>query len=90
MARQLDHDRLMSAIAARRHGVLARVVLLDAGIGAGTIDDRLRQRRLVSLHRGVYSLGHSLVRRASRLRLFDLRHSRSCSTATHIGRGRLS
>jgi uncharacterized protein DUF559 len=59
MARQLDHDRLMSAIAARRHGVLARAVLLDAGIGAGTIDDRLRQGRLVSLHRGVYSLGHA-------------------------------
>ncbi|HEV7496018.1 DUF559 domain-containing protein [Baekduia sp.] len=59
MARQLDHDRLMSAIAARRHGVLARAVLLDAGIGAGTIDDRLRQRRLVRLHRGVYGLGHA-------------------------------
>jgi Protein of unknown function (DUF559) len=59
MARQLDHDRLMSAIAARRHGVLARAVLLNAGIGAGTIDDRLRQRRLVRLHRGVYSLGHA-------------------------------
>ncbi len=49
----------MSAIAAERHGVLSRTVLLDAGIGAGTIDDRLRQGRLVSLHRGVYSLGHS-------------------------------
>lgn len=59
MARQLDHDRLMSAIAARRHGVLARAVLLEAGIGAGTIDDRLRQGRLTRLHRGVYSLGHS-------------------------------
>lgn len=59
MARQLDHDRLMSAIAARRHGVLSRTVLLEAGIGTGTIDDRLRQGRLVSLHRGVYSLGHS-------------------------------
>jgi hypothetical protein len=59
MARQLDHDRLMSAIAARRHGVLSRVVLLQAGVAPGTIDDRLRQRRLVSLHRGVYGLGHA-------------------------------
>jgi hypothetical protein len=59
MARQLDHDRLMSAIAARGHGVLARAALLEAGVGAGTIDDRLRQGRLTRLHRGVYSLGHS-------------------------------
>jgi very-short-patch-repair endonuclease len=59
MARQLDHDRLMSAMAARRHGVLSRAVLLDAGIAAGTIDGRLRQRRLVSLYRGVYGLGHA-------------------------------
>jgi len=61
MTRQLDHDALMSAIAARRHGVLSRAVLIEAGIRPGTIDDRLRQRRLVSLHRGVYGLGHAAL-----------------------------
>jgi hypothetical protein len=59
MARQLDHDRLMSALAASHHGVLARRLLIDHGVGTDTIDARLRQRRLVTVHRGVYALGHS-------------------------------
>jgi hypothetical protein len=64
MTRQLDHDRLMAALAAEHHGVLSRRVLREHGIPAGTIDDRLRQRRLVSLHRGVYALGHTQLRPA--------------------------
>jgi hypothetical protein len=64
MTRQLDHDRLIAALAAERHGVVARRVLREHGIAAGTIDDRLRQRRLVSLHRGVYALGHAQLRQA--------------------------
>jgi Protein of unknown function (DUF559) len=66
MTRQLDHDRLMAALAAARHGVLARRVLLEHGIPAGTIDDRVRQRRLVQLHRGVYAFGHAELRREGR------------------------
>ncbi|MCW2983443.1 MAG: hypothetical protein JWR63_1013 [Conexibacter sp.] len=52
----------MAVLAAERHGVLARRVLREHGIADGTIDDRLRQRRLVSLHRGVYALGHAELR----------------------------
>jgi hypothetical protein len=63
MTRQLDHDRLMAALAAQRHGVLSRRILRDAGISDGTTDDRVRQRRLVCLHRGVYALGHAELRR---------------------------
>jgi hypothetical protein len=59
MARQLDHDRLISALAAARHGVVSRRLLLAHGIGVDTIDMRLRQRRLVGVHRGVYALGHA-------------------------------
>jgi hypothetical protein len=66
MPRQLDHDQVMAALAATRHGVLARRVLSEHGIPAGTIDDRVRQRRLVPLHRGVYALGHTQLRREGR------------------------
>jgi hypothetical protein len=61
MARQLDHDRVISALAAARHGVVSRRLLLEHGIGADTIDMRLRQRRLVGVHRGVYALGHAAL-----------------------------
>src|SRR3954451_2124728 len=66
MARQLDHDRLISALAAANHGVVSRRLLMDNGIAKDTIDMRLRQRRLVSVHRGVYALGHAELRREGR------------------------
>jgi predicted transcriptional regulator of viral defense system len=62
MARQLDHDRVISALAASHHGVVSRRLLLENGISKDTIDMRLRQRRLVSVHRGVYALGHAQLR----------------------------
>lgn len=66
MSRQLDHDRLMGDLAARHHGVLSRRLLIAHGVTPATIDLRVRQRRLVMLHRGVYALGHAQLRREGR------------------------
>src|SRR4051812_5213844 len=66
MSRQLDHDRLIAELAGERHGVVSRRVLRDWGLSAEIIDLRVRQRRLVLLHRGVYALGHAELRREGR------------------------
>ena len=63
MTRQSDHDRIIAAVAARQHGVVARRQLLDAGVPGHIVDDRVATRRLVLLHRGVYALGHAELRR---------------------------
>jgi very-short-patch-repair endonuclease len=63
MSRQLDHDRRIAELAAARYGVVSRHGLLAAGVSAATIDLRVRQRRLVRLHRGVYAVGHAELRR---------------------------
>jgi hypothetical protein len=57
--------RLVRDLAERQHGVVARRQLLAAGLGKGLIQERLRTRLLVPVHRGVYSVGHRRV---------DLRH----------------
>jgi hypothetical protein len=62
MPRQRTHDRVISATAARNHGVVPRASLLEAGVPLTLIDDRVRTRQLVVLHRGVYALGHAQLR----------------------------
>ncbi|HWI72131.1 MAG TPA: type IV toxin-antitoxin system AbiEi family antitoxin domain-containing protein [Baekduia sp.] len=62
MPRQRTHDRVISAAAGRTHGVVSRASLLAAGVPRTLIDDRVRSRRLVVLHRGVYALGHAQLR----------------------------
>lgn len=57
--------RLIRDLAERQHGVVARRQLLEAGLGRGLIQERLRIRLLIPVHRGVYSVGH---------RRGDLRH----------------
>lgn len=54
---------MVAALAEGQHGVVARRQLLDAGIAASTIDDRIASGRLVRLHRGVYAVGHAHLRR---------------------------
>jgi hypothetical protein len=63
MTRELAHDRVISALAARQHGVVARWQLLAAGLPVHVIDTRLCVGRLLALHRGVYGLGHVQLRR---------------------------
>jgi hypothetical protein len=62
MPRQRAHDRVISATAARFHGVVPRATLLAEGVPLTLIDDRVRTRQLVVLHRGVYALGHARLR----------------------------
>jgi hypothetical protein len=62
MPRQRTHDRIISAAAARTHGVVSRATLLAEGVPRTLIDDRVRTRQLVLLHRGVYALGHAQLR----------------------------
>ncbi len=53
----------MAALADRQYGVVARRQLLALGLTQNALDGRLRTRRLVRMHRGVYAVGH---RRLSR------------------------
>jgi hypothetical protein len=53
-------DRVIKAIAARQHGVVARWQLLAAGVTRHQIELRLRNGRLHEIHRGVYLVGHRI------------------------------
>jgi very-short-patch-repair endonuclease len=50
-------DRAISELALRWHGVVTTRQLLDAGISGDGINHRVKHRRLVRLHRGVYQVG---------------------------------
>jgi hypothetical protein len=53
-------DRVIKAIAARQHGVVARWQLLAAGVTRHQIELRLHNGRLHEIHRGVYLVGHRI------------------------------
>jgi very-short-patch-repair endonuclease len=48
----------LAQLAARQHGVLSRLQLLEAGVAAGAIKYRVSTGRLYPLHRGVYAVGY--------------------------------
>ena len=50
-------DGAIAAFAARQHGVVTRAQLLAAGIAPDTVRSRVRTRRLVPVHHGVYRVG---------------------------------
>jgi AraC-like DNA-binding protein len=54
------------ALAAGRFGVVSRTELRDLGMSRDAIDHWLRAGRLLALHRGVYAVGHSALRREGR------------------------
>lgn len=58
MCAQVIVDRLISEVAGRQHGVVARSQLLEAGLTARQVAWRLRNGRLHHVHRGVYLVGH--------------------------------
>ena len=51
-----------TALADLHYGVVTHAELLALGIGAEAIKHRLRTRRLIPLHPGVYALGHRRLR----------------------------
>src|SRR5919198_568779 len=52
-------DAAIAAIAARQHGVIARIQLLRLGLGRGAIELRVRRGGPPVIHRGVYAVGHA-------------------------------
>jgi predicted transcriptional regulator of viral defense system len=59
-------DEVISGLAARQHGVVARRQLLALGIGPKAIDHRVDRSRLHVLHRGVYAAGHTVLTQQAR------------------------
>ena len=62
MRGQIDIDFLITELADRQHGVVARWQLIARGASGDAIDRRVTRRRLRSLHRGVYAHGHTALR----------------------------
>ena len=56
-------DRAIAELAGKQHGVVARRQLLGLGLSGSAIDHRCDRGRLHRLHRGVYTVGSSLVSR---------------------------
>lgn len=54
---------MVAALAATQYGVVARRQLLAAGLSAKAIGARVRAGRLLTLHRGVYAVGHDRLTR---------------------------
>src|SRR4051794_22539171 len=56
-------DAAVAALARRQHGVVARSQLTEIGLGRGAIEHRVAVESLQPLHRGVYAVGHSALKR---------------------------
>jgi very-short-patch-repair endonuclease len=52
--------------ASRQWGVVSRAQLADMEIAAATVDAWVRRGRFVVVHRGVYAVGHAVLRREGR------------------------
>jgi len=55
-------DARLAALARRQYGVVTRSQLLALGLGGTGVRERLRTGRLHVLHRGVYAVGHTVLR----------------------------
>lgn len=51
-------DAIVSELASRQHGLVARRQLLAAGLSRGAVERRRARGLLVPVHRGVYAVGH--------------------------------
>jgi very-short-patch-repair endonuclease len=63
MRTQSTIEPAIGRIADAQYGVVARAQLLALGLGADAIGRRVRCGRLRPLHRGVYAVGHLVLRR---------------------------
>lgn len=63
---QARPDFRIAKLAARQHGVVSWRQLVDAGLGRGAIDHRVRNGQLHRMHRGVFAVGHPPLTREAR------------------------
>jgi very-short-patch-repair endonuclease/predicted transcriptional regulator of viral defense system len=69
MRRNLRHpprDRAIAALAGRQHGVVALPQLKALGITASAVRDRVASGRLHRVHRGVFAVGHPILKTEGR------------------------
>lgn len=59
-------DRVIARIADGQHGVVTFGQLLDAGVGRGSIRERVARGQLYRIHQGVYAVGFRAVSREAR------------------------
>jgi predicted transcriptional regulator of viral defense system len=59
-------DRRLARLAGRQHGVVSRAQLYELGFDNPAVERRIASGRLHRLHRGVYSVGHTIVNRDGR------------------------
>jgi very-short-patch-repair endonuclease len=62
MAGKSAKDLEIAALADAQYGVVSRAQLLHAGLTRNEIDHRVAAQRLRCVHRGVYAVGHSVLR----------------------------
>src|SRR5262249_51441858 len=55
-------DAAIAELAGRQWGVVGRAQLLALGLGNSSLGVRVKQGRLVRVHRGVYAVGHAVLR----------------------------
>jgi very-short-patch-repair endonuclease len=55
-------DLVIAALAADQYGVVGRAQLLHAGLTSREIERRTEAGRLIALHRGVYAVGHRVLK----------------------------
>jgi len=59
-------DRAIAELAAGQHGVVALRQLVEFGLSASAVRNRVAAGRLHRIHRGVYAVGHALLTRDGR------------------------
>jgi very-short-patch-repair endonuclease len=55
--RRVDIEEAIMSLASRQHGVVARAQLLVAGVSPDVVNRRVKGKRLLPVHRGVYLVG---------------------------------
>src|SRR2546430_5667081 len=61
-SRPVALDRSLARLAAAQHGVVTRPQLVGLGFSPRAITGRMARGGLVVLHRGVYAVGHGVLR----------------------------
>src|SRR4051794_33626558 len=61
-SRPVALDRSLARLAAAQHGVVTRPQLVELGFSPRAITGRMARRGLLVLHRGVYGVGHGVLR----------------------------